>query len=223
MNPILKRILFWGGFLIVIALIVWGLIVASSKSAATAANGGVTPITVSHPISSADWTIGSSSAPVQLIEYADFQCPACAAYSPVIDQLLASSSGEIYYAYRYFPLPQHANALVAAYAATAAGLQGQFWTMHDLLFTNQTSWQDLPDPTSVFVGYATSLGLNIPKFTADANSQAVKDRVAAGLQDATAMGLDYTPTLFINGTRVANPSSYAAFKALIDAAAQSAR
>jgi protein-disulfide isomerase len=138
----------------------------------------------------------------------------------VISQLIASSSGEIYFGYRYFPLPQHANALVAAYAATAAGLQGKFWQMHDLLFENQTSWQDLADPTSVFAGYATSLGLNMAKFTADSNSDAVKARVAASLQDATAMGLDYTPTLFVNGVRIANPQSYAAFKALIDAAAQ---
>jgi protein-disulfide isomerase len=221
MNPILKRSLFWGVFIVIIGLIIWGMIVASGKSAATAANGGVTPIALSHPLSSDDWTLGSSTAPVTLVEYADFQCPACAAYAPVISQLIASSSGEIYFGYRYFPLPQHQNALSSAYAATAAGLQGKFWEMHDLLFTNQVTWQDVADPTSIYVGYAKTLGLDITKFTADMASDAVKARVAAGAADATASGLDYTPTLFLNGKRIANPQSYAAFKALIDAAAQS--
>ncbi len=222
MNSTLKRSLFWGVFLVIIGLVIWGLIVAGNKSATTSSNGGITPISISHDISSStDWTLGSSSAPVHLVEYADFQCPACAAYSPIINQLLKDEAGKIYYAYRYFPLPQHTNALSSAYAATAAGLQGQFFPMHDLLFANQTDWQDISDPTSIFLGYAKTLGLDLTKFTADMNSDAVKNRVTTGLQDATTMGLDYTPTLFINGKRIANPSSYAAFKALIDAAAQS--
>lgn len=218
MNPILKKSLFWGSFLIVIALIIWGMIAANAKSAAVTANGGITPIALSHPLSSADWTQGSSSAPVTLVEYADFQCPACATYSPVIKKILAEEADKIYFGYRYFPLPQHANALSSAYAATAAGLQGKFWEMHDLLFTNQTAWQDVADPTSLFVGYATSLSLDKAKFLADMSSDAVKARVAAGRDDATASGLDYTPTLFLNGKRIANPKNYEEFKALIDAA-----
>jgi protein-disulfide isomerase len=218
MNTTLKKILFWGTFVIIFILIIWGIIVVGSESATS---GGVTPITISHPLSSADWTEGSSTAPVQLVEYADFQCPACAAYAPVIKQLLSDESGKIYFGYRYFPLPQHANALAAAYAATAAGLQGKFWEMHDLLFANQADWENLADPTSVFIGYAQTLGLDIKKFTSDMGSDAVKNRVATDLNDANAMGLDYTPTLFVNGTRINNPETYAAFKALIDAAAQS--
>ena len=220
MNPILKRSLFWGVFVVILGLIVWGMIVASAKSAATAANGGVSQIAVSHPLSAGDWTQGSSSAPVQLIEYADFQCPACAAYAPVITKLLADEGGKVYFGYRYFPLPQHANALITAYAATAAGLQGKCWEMHDLLFAGQADWQDVTDPTSIIDGYATKIGLDMKKFTADMASDAVKTRVATDLQDATTMALDYTPTLFINGKRVANPQNYEAFKTLIDTAAQ---
>ncbi len=221
MNPTLKRSLFWGVFLIIIVLIVWGMIVASGKSAAVTANGGVTPIAISHPLSSDDWTQGSSTAPVTLVEYADFQCPACSTYSPVISRLLKEEAGKVYFGYRYFPLPQHGNALSSAYAATAAGLQGKFWEMHDILFDKQADWQDVADPTSLYVGYAKTLNLDIAKFTADMSSDAVKARVEAGSQDSKALGLDYTPTLFLNGKRIANPQSYEAFKALIEAAAQS--
>ncbi|MEI6057471.1 MAG: DsbA family protein [bacterium] len=218
MHPTLKRTIFWGVFLIILGLIVWGMIMASAKDAVTTSNGGVTPIVLSHPLSSDDWTQGSSSAPVTLVEYADFQCPACAAYSPVISKVLAEESGKVYFGYRFFPLPQHANAMSSSEAATAAGLQGKFWEMHDLLYANQSEWENAADPTSIFKGYATTLGLDTTKFLADMTSDAVKARITADRDDSTAMGLDYTPTLFLNGKRIANPQNYAAFKALIETA-----
>jgi protein-disulfide isomerase len=221
MNPTVKRVLFWGAFIVIIGLVIWGMIAASLSTLPSAANGGVTPIALSHPLSSADWTQGSSTAPVTLVEYADFQCPACAAYSPVLTKLVSDESGKVYFGYRYFPLSQHMNALPAAYAATAAGLQGKFWEMHDLIFAGQTTWENLADPTPIFTGYAAALGLDMKKFAADTASDAVKARVAASLDDATAMGLDYTPTFFLDGKRIDNPQSYAAFKAIIDAAAVS--
>ena len=92
--------------------------------------------------------------------------------------------------------------------------------MHDLLFAGQADWQDVTDPTSIIDGYATKIGLDMKKFTADMASDAVKTRVATDLQDATTMALDYTTTLFINGKRVANPQNYEAFKTLIETAAQ---
>src|SRR5580704_72720 len=139
-NPALKRSIFWIVFIAIIALIVWGMIVAGNK-ASVAANGNVTAIALNNPVTSADWTIGSSTAPVTLVEYADFQCPACAAFHPIVKQLLAEDGSKIYFAYRYFPLPQHANAIVADEAAEAAGMQGKFWDMSDLLFTNQLDWE----------------------------------------------------------------------------------
>ena len=219
-DPALKRSIFWIIFIVIVALITWGMIVAGNK-ASPAANGGVTAIALNKPVTSADWTIGSSTAPVTLVEYADFQCPACAAFHPIVKQLLAEDGAKIYFAYRYFPLPQHANGMTSAGAAEAAGLQGRFWDMQDLLFTNQLNWQDLPDPTSVFVGYATTLGLDKTKFLADMASPSVKTKILASLQDANDNNLDYTPTFFVNGKRIANPAGYAAFKTLIDNAAQS--
>ena len=217
MNPTLKRVIFWIIFIAIIVLVVWGMVVASNKGQGSPN----APVPLSTPVTSSDWSEGSSSAPVTIVEYADFECPACQAYAPVLEKLLAAEPSNIFFVYRYFPLPQHSNAIPAAEAAQAAGIEGKFWPMHDLLFANHGDWENLPDPTSVFVKYATTIGLNAAQFTKDLNSDAVKNAVMAGYQDAVKSNLSYTPTIFINGFRIDNPQSYDAFKQLIDNAAAS--
>lgn len=214
-----KRLFFWIGFVVVLGLIVWGLIAAMNKSSATGtANGNYsTPA----PVTSADHVRGPANAPITLIEYADFQCPACEAYEPVLEKLEAATSTSFQIVYRYFPLPQHPNALPSAYAAEAAGLQGKFWEMHDLLFANHADWTELPDPTSVFVGYATQLGLDVNKFKSDMNSDAVKARIQRDLDEGTNIGVNYTPSFFLNGHIINNPQSYDEFIAILQNAATS--
>jgi protein-disulfide isomerase len=220
MSPKLKKILTWGGFVVIIALLVWGLVAANQKAAGLADSNA--PVTLNNPVTSSDWTLGSSSAPVTLVEYGDFQCPSCGAFYPVVKQLLAAEGpSRVYFVFRNFPLPQHANAVIAAEAAGAAGLQGQFWAMHDLLYANQNDWVNLADPTSVFEGYAAQIGINTAQFLSDLKSPTVYNRVMSDLKQAQQNGLDYTPTFFINWVRITNPDSYAAFKQLIDDAASS--
>jgi protein-disulfide isomerase len=168
---------------------------------------------------------------VTIVEYADFECPACQDYYPILKQLIADENGtasasgaganRIFFVYRYFPLPQHPNAIISAEAAQAAGVQGQFWAMHDLLFANYTDWENLSDPTSIFLGYAAKIGISTTTFLADLTSPAVDKVVTDSYQADTTAGLDYTPTLFINGNRIDNPSTniYADLKTLVDAAA----
>jgi protein-disulfide isomerase len=220
MSDKLKNILTWGGFLLVIALIVWGLIDANKKAEGiTSANS---PVKLEYPVTSSDWTMGSSSAPVTLVEYGDFECPSCGAFYPVVKQLLAEEGpSRVFFVFRHFPLPQHANAVPAAEASEAAGLQGQFWAMHDMLYANQNDWVNLPDPTSVFTGYAAKIGINTTQFLKDMKSPDAYNKVVADLKQAEQNDLDYTPTFFINGVRIDNPTSYAAFKQLIDNAASS--
>ncbi len=216
-NSKMQSIITWGIFVLILALIVWGLIAAGNK------NSGLTTevVTLAKPVSASDWTIGSSTAPVTMVEYADFQCPACQTYAPLIQQLIEQEGNKLFFVYRYFPLPQHSNAISSAEAAQAAGLQGKFWEMHDKLFANYADWEDLADPTSIYLGYAQAIGISTTTFLKDMTSAPVVKLVKDSYQEAIDSKLDYTPTIFINGKRIVNPQSFAAFKKVIDDAASS--
>ncbi len=209
-----KRIVFWLIFAVVIILIVWGLIVAMNKPPKGSSFGIPAPVTL------ADHITGPANAPVTLIEYSDFQCPACENYYPVVERLLSESSTTLRVVYRQFPLSQHANAMPAAMASEAAGAQGKFWEMYRELFSNHTDWTELTNPTDVFVGYATKIGLDIPKFKADLASSTLRDIVNADEQEGISLGINSTPTFFVNGKVLVNPENYDQFKAIIDSAAQ---
>jgi protein-disulfide isomerase len=213
----IKRILTWLGFVIIIALIVVGLVVSSEKRPSTSE----TAIPLPTPITSTDWIRGNPNAKVTIVEYGDFQCPACQAYYPVVEQVFDASSSTIRMIFREFPLPQHADALPAAKAAEAAGDQGKFWNMFDLLYQNGNDWDNLSDPTSVFDGYAKQLDLNLTRFDADMNSTTTAQKIADSVTVGTAAGIDATPTFFINGYRIENPESYDEFITAIQTAASS--
>ena len=151
-----------------------------------------------------------------LVEYSDFQCPACATYFPVLNQLAAEYASSTRIVYRHFPLEQHKNARLAAYAAEAAATQGKFFEMHDMLFAEQTKWSELADPAPVFTSYAQTLGLNMEQFAADGASQALKDRVERDVASGKVYAVNATPTFYVNGRKIKNPGSYQEFKALID-------
>lgn len=172
-------------------------------------------------ISAVDHTKGGTSAPVTLIEYSDFQCPACNAFQPVIKNVLATYGDNVQFAYRHFPLyTLHANAEEAAYASEAAAIQGKFWEMHDLLFDRQADWEHLADTTNIFAAYADLLELDVEQFTRDLTSDAVRDRVKIDVTSANAAGISATPTFYLNGTALSfpkteNPAAY--LNAQIDA------
>ena len=218
MNHIAKRIIYWGIFLIIVALIVWGMIAAGKKDSKVAPDA---PLALLNPVVETDWIIGSSSAPVTLVEYSDFECPSCAAYAPVVSKLIKEEGANLRFVYRHFPLPQHNNAIIAAEAAEAAGLQGKFWEMHDILFTNQNEWESISDPRSKFASYAQSIGVNTATFLKDIDLDVVRNRVSEGYKQSEQNGLSYTPTFFVNGHRITNPKGYDAFKKLIDDTIQS--
>lgn len=145
-----------------------------------------------------------------LIEYSDFQCPSCKNIHDLLNTIEASDSPDLFItkkvtlAYRYFPLFQiHDKAYIAAYAAEAAGIQGQFWEMADLLFDNQKTWDTSSNPQQdYFLSYAKKLKLNVDQFKKDSDSVEVKNRVSEDLKDAEQMGIDSTPTFFLNGKKV---------------------
>ncbi|MCX6716221.1 MAG: thioredoxin domain-containing protein [Candidatus Taylorbacteria bacterium] len=213
-----KRIIFWVGFVIVLALIVWGLIAAINKEKGASPNGP--KVGIPAPITSIDHVRGPENASVTFIEYSDFQCPACQIYHPIVENIFASSTVPIRMVYRHYPLPQHSNALISAQASEAASLQGKFWEMYHLLFINHTEWTELGDPRDVFAGYAQRIGLNVTKFKADMDGTVAKDAVQKQLAEGQVLGIYQTPTFFLNGKMIENPQSYEQFKTAIEAAAK---
>ncbi len=212
-----KRIIFWLCFLVILGLIIWGLVVAQNKPSGQGSYG--TPAAVMP----SDHVLGPSDAKVTLIEYGDFQCPACGAYAPLVERLAAEeATGTLRVVFRHFPLPQHQNAIVAAEAAEAASNQGKFWEMYRLLYDNQAAWesQSADAAKAEFAGYALQLGLDKATFAADSAASSTADRVAKDAAEAQSLSLDYTPTFFVNGKVITNPQGYEPLKALIDAAAK---
>ena len=166
-----------------------------------------------------DWIKGGIRAGVTLIEYGDFQCPACASYAGVVKELASTFPNELRIVYRHFPLTQiHRNALPAARAAEAAGKQGKFWEMHDLLFEKQGLWSNEGNAVALFLEYAKSLGLDEEKFKRDYDSSEVRARIEAQLASANALGLNSTPSFLLNGKKLLNPKTLADFQALVEAA-----
>lgn len=161
---------------------------------------------------------GPENSKVTLIEYGDFQCPACKSFFPIVGQLKQEYADKVKFQFRHYPLVQiHPNAFLGSRAAEAAGKQNKFFEMHDLLYENQETWSKSPNPTPLLEGYATQLSLDLNKFKSDLNSSSVADTINADAKAAQALGATSTPTFVLNGKRIEkNPQSLDEFKKLID-------
>src|SRR6266540_294963 len=175
-----------------------------------------------------DHVRGPEEAPVTLVEYGDYECPYCGRAEPTVRELLQEFSEELRYVYRHLPLVDvHPHAELAAEAAEAAGAQGSFWEMHDLLFANQNALE----PADLR-GYAARLGLDVDRFWDEARSRTYARRVAEDVRSADESGVAGTPTFFVNGRRhegaydtetLAAAVRLARHRAKVDAAASRAR
>ncbi len=207
---------------IFLAVLLVAVIVAGFLSTKVAPSQSNFKATMVPAITSADWTRGSATAKVSVVEYGDFQCPACGQYESIMQQLESQYGDKVMFVFRNFPLYQiHQDAMISSQAAEAAGLQGKYWEMHDLLYKNQSEWSLASADTVIakyFDGYATSIGLSTAKFDADINSAIVKAKVQHDMDTGNAAQIDHTPTFFVNLTQIPNPQSLAEFKAVIDAA-----
>jgi Na+/H+ antiporter NhaA len=140
---------------------------------------------------------GPEDAPVTLVEYGDFECPYCGRAEPIVRQLLSDLGSDVRYVFRHLPLTDvHPHAQIAAEAAEAAGSQGQFWEMHDLLLDHQGALRG-PD----LVGYAEQLGLDVDRFGSEIKRHEHDGRIARDVESAELSGVSGTPTFFINGQR----------------------
>lgn len=156
---------------------------------------------------------GNAEAEVLLTKYSDFQCPACAQASIALKSLSEDFGDQFALEYKHFPLRTiHPNAQLAAQASEAAGKQGAFWDMHDLLFLEQSEWARSLNPKKVFRGYAEDLGLNVDRFSYDMDSDEVKEKVNTEADEASEFGFSGTPSFLVNG----EPGSFEDFIALLD-------
>jgi protein-disulfide isomerase len=159
------------------------------------------------------------TGPVQLVEFGDYQCPACGAAYPNVQKLLQDYNGKITFYFRNFPLDSiHKNARIGAEAAEAAGAQGKYFEMHDKLYESQKDWSEDADPTDKLVGYAKDLGLDTDKFKNALADEQYKSVIDQDVADGTALNINATPTFFINGTQVTGGFDYDSLKKAVDAA-----
>lgn len=210
---LLKKALIWTG--VAVACIA-GLVLLV-KMAGTSSAPSTAPVEVANfpgPREN-DITLGNSKATVVITEYADFQCPACASYNPLVNKMLKDYDGKIKVVYRFFPLSIHKNAKISGQTAYAAFKMGKFGEMKDLLYENQPSWEGLNDPKQIFIAYAKDLVLDTGKFEALMNSDEAKKAVDSGEKEAVGLGLNSTPTFFLGNKQIL-PRDESQFKKLID-------
>jgi protein-disulfide isomerase len=143
---------------------------------------------------------GEANAPVLIEEFGDFQCPPCGALYPLMKKIEGESGTRVRVVFREFPLAKiHKNALDAARAAEAAGFQGRFWEMHDMLYEKQGNWSVMPDARPVFQDFARELKLDVDRFSADMDTLQANSRISADMSRGESLGVKGTPTVLING------------------------
>jgi protein-disulfide isomerase len=166
----------------------------------------------SHRLSSA------ADGKVTVVEFLDLECEACGAAYPGVEKLRAEYGNKVTFVLRYFPIPSHRNAEIAARAVEAAGQQGKLEEMYKLMYETQPQWGDQDvSHRDTFLGFARQLGLDMKAFEAALDAQATLDRILVDRNDGTALGVRGTPTFFINGVKFAGRPSYEGLKAAVDA------
>jgi len=202
----------WGGLAVVLTLVsgaAWYVAKPADSEAGAPAGGMAGLATPTQP-----WGMGNPDAALRIVEFGDYQCGACGYYHPIMKAVMAEFGDRVYFEFRHFPLPSHPFARTAARAAEAAGRQGQFWEMHDLIMSNQAEWAT-GIPTSVFLQYARRLGLNDVQFQQDLRIAEIQDRIEKDFQSGVQLNLRSVPSFFFNGELIQNPPTVDGFKDVI--------
>jgi protein-disulfide isomerase len=153
--------------------------------------------TLKPAVNNDDHMEGSLSAPVEIVEFGDYQCPYCGQAYPIIKDIQVLYEGQIKFIFRNFPLTEiHQHAFLAAQSAEAAALQGKFWEMHDAIYENQARLSE-----DLFLELATELGLDLEKFKKDVASAEVKEKVEGDFESGVRSGVNGTPSFYVNGQK----------------------
>lgn len=213
---------FWG-VIVVIILVFVGIFALGGGSKSDDSNKN----SKSNSSQVSNHTKGAGTTGVKLVEYGDFQCPYCEAYSTTVDSVVQEYGDKITFQFRNFPLTSlHQNAFAAARAAEAASLQDKagsqdkYWAMHDALYqsSNWQDWTNSKNPNTFFESYAAQIGLSADQFKKDFAGSQVNDTINADMNAGNKLGITGTPSFFINGKEVTIANDKAAFKKVLDAA-----
>jgi protein-disulfide isomerase len=161
---------------------------------------------------------GNPDAPVTLEEFGDFQCPPCAGIAGFLDALEKEYHPRLRIVFRNFPLPVHKHARDAALAAEAAGLQGRYWEMHDVLYREQAVWSKADSVHELFESYAGVLGINLDRFKKDMKGDDARKQVDFEQARGNSLGVKSTPTIFVNNHQVRFPLTAESVHEAIDSA-----
>ena len=179
------------------------------------------------PTQARGYVYGDTTAPVQIIEFADFECPACGQFATITEPDVRSrlvNTKQAFIRFFDYPLPMHRNTWDASHAAACADEQGKFWPMHDRLFNGQDEWngETTSRPRSVFVGYAKELGLDQAKFEKCWDDRKYQSRIASNRAEAARRRVEQTPTFIIGNKMIPGALGYDELKKAVDAAAGTA-
>lgn len=209
-------------FWIILTLAIGALIgifaIANSKSSST-------PTSTQDPneITETEHIRGNKDSKVVLLEYGDFQCPACAAFYPIIKQVESEYADRVAFVFRHFPLSNiHPNAFSASRAAEAAGAQGKFFEMHDILYERQQNWESQTNVQKIFREYAQEIGLDANKFNDDYGGNSTTDIINSDIQKGKDQDVQATPTFFLNGQKLESFRTFEELKAKLDEALKNA-
>ena len=177
----------------VTVLIFVGIIIASQGKSSSPS---LKPVSEDLLITDHTYIKGPKDSPVTLVEFGDFECPACQTFHPIVNYILENHANELKFAYRHFPLPQHKYAKKAAEASQIAGESGKFWEYYDLMYKQQAlSEEDL-------IKYAKALGLDTDKFMSDLRNGTFASIVSSDVKDGNKLGINSTPTFYLNGKKM---------------------
>lgn len=210
---------FWAVLLVIIAVFVGVIVFSGNKD--NKGNNSSSAAATNH-------VEGKGSTGVKLVEYGDYQCPVCSLYYATVKEVVAKYNEQIYFQFRNLPLPSlHPNAFAAARAAEAAGNQGKYFEMHDLLYQNQEAWSSANRASTFFDGYAKSIGLDMTKYHSDFASSKTNAAINADVAAFDKTGDEKaTPTFYLDGKKVdlaslvdsSNAPTLEKFSAVIDKA-----
>ncbi|HEX2668139.1 MAG TPA: thioredoxin domain-containing protein [Gammaproteobacteria bacterium] len=217
-----SRLWLVGGIaLLIVALVYSGVLLMHSRTkAASGSNLDLVQIPFDTGHDEKGMAVGDRNAPVVVREFADFQCPACGGFEPVIQQMRKEyvDTGKVRFVFFDMPLEeQHHNAMMAAQVARCAGYQDQYWQMHDLLYAKQAEWADSKNAVDTFLGYTDSLGLDHGKILSCIRTGSTHQAVVLSQGYGEALGLHATPTFAVNSQGHIGGATYTDLKALIDA------
>jgi protein-disulfide isomerase len=184
----------------------------------------IKPVDTSIPLPKAEGYVkGSPDAKIEIIEFADFECPGCGQFATVTEPDVRTKlieTGEVRFRYMDYPLPIHQNTMAASLAAACADEQGKFWEMHDRIFMGQPDWSSYAtsNPKKFFKEYAGQIAIDVAKWDACFDSQKFVPKIESHRNEALKRNIGSTPTFLVNGRQLTGSMSYDAIKALVDSA-----